>query len=88
MKQIRHRDYLKKKAVRTGSHNIYKAYKQARNYVTRTIKRTKSKYLMKFFQETSKNAKEMWKTINKVLNKKSKTTNVTELSIDDLSKDN
>ena len=43
---------------------------------------------MKFFQETSKNAKEMWKTINKVLNKKSKTTNVTELSIDDLSKDN
>ena len=77
MKQIRHRNYLKKKAVWTGSPNIYKAYKQARNYVTRTIERTKSKYFMKCFQETSTNPKEMWKTINRVLNKKAKTTNVT-----------
>ena len=37
---------------------------------------------MKCFQENSTNPKEMWKTINRVLNKKSKTTNVTELSID------
>ena len=36
---------------------------------------------MESFEKTSKNPKAMWNTINKLLNKKSKTTNVTELTI-------
>ena len=38
---MRHGDYLKKKAVQTGSHQIDKAYKEAWNSINKTIKRLK-----------------------------------------------
>jgi hypothetical protein len=38
MKKIRNRDYLKKKAVKTGSLYMHQAYKKARNEVTKNIK--------------------------------------------------
>ncbi|CAB4024181.1 Hypothetical predicted protein [Paramuricea clavata] len=81
MKHMRHRDFLKKKAVQTGSPSIHQAHKQARNSLSRKIKSTKTKYCLKYFKDTSKNPKEMWKTINKVVNTKSKTTDIKELII-------
>jgi hypothetical protein len=79
IKHMRHRDYLKTKAVQTRSPSIHQTYKQARNALFREIKSTKTKYYLKRFKDTSKYPKEMWKTINKVVNKKSKTTDIKEL---------
>ena len=73
-RNIYHRDFLKKKAVKTGSSNLHDAYKRARNDVNRLIEKTKAEYFTKAINNTDKNPKEMWKTINKLTNKKSKST--------------
>ncbi|CAB4029774.1 Hypothetical predicted protein [Paramuricea clavata] len=43
-KQIYHRDFLKKKAINTGSENTFVAYKRARNALNKLIKDTKGNY--------------------------------------------
>ena len=40
-KQIYHRDFLKKKAIKTGSENMLAAYKKSRNALNKLIKDTK-----------------------------------------------
>lgn len=42
MKQIRNRDYLKKKVVKTDSACMHQAFKRARNNVIKSIKKGKS----------------------------------------------
>ena len=82
-RNIYHRDFLKKKAVKTGSSNLHDAYKRARNDVNRLIEKTKAEYFTKAINNTDKNPKEMWKTINKLTNKKSKSTTITKIVVDD-----
>ena len=82
-RHIYHRDFLKKKAVKTGSSNLHDAYKRARNDLNRLIEKTKTEYFTSIINNTAKNPKEMWKTINKITNKKSKTTNITKIVVDD-----
>ena len=78
-KNMLHRDYLKKKAVKTGSKNAHDAYKRARNYVNKLVKNTKINYYLSTLNNNNRNPKDMWNTINTLMNKKSKTTNITEL---------
>ena len=80
---IYHRDFLKKKAVKTGSSNLHDAYKRARNDLNRLIEKTKTEYFTSIINNTAKNPKEMWKTINRITNKKSNTTNITKIVVDD-----
>ena len=82
-RHIYHRDFLKKKAVKTGSSNLHDAYKRARNDLNRLIEKTKTEYFTSIINNTAKNPKEMWKTINRITNKKSKTTNITKIVVDD-----
>ena len=82
-RHIYHRDFLKKKAVKTGSFNLHDAYKRARNDLNRLIEKTKTEYFTSIINNTAKNPKEMWKTINRITNKKSKTTNITKIVVDD-----
>ena len=87
-RMVFHRDFLKKKAVKTGSVYIHEAYKRARNDVNKLIKTTKANYFMSTINSTAKNLKEMWKTLNKLTKKKSKTTRITKMVIEDeISKD-
>ena len=79
MKDINTRDYLKKKAVKTGSVYMHQAYKNVRNQVTKKIKNAKAKHFIHCFEKNNNNPKEMWKTINKLINKKSKTTIISEI---------
>ena len=79
--KIYNRDFLKKKAVKTGSERIHKAYKEARNELNKLVKNTKPSYYKNALNQCNKNPKEMWKTINKLTNKKSKTTKITELKV-------
>ena len=69
-----HRDFLKKKAVSLNSPAYHEAYKKCRNEVAKTN-------YYKTSLENSTNSKDSWKIINKLLNKKSKTTSINEHTI-------
>ena len=64
---IRERDRAKKKAEKDRS--IWPEYKRLRNRVTSELRRSVEGHYRSLIDENSNNPKEMWKTINKVLNK-------------------
>ena len=65
--EMNHRDYLKKKAVKTKSEYFDKAYKAQRNLVNKLIKSAKTEYCKNNIDQNMKNPKEMWRNINQVL---------------------
>ena len=75
---------LKKKAIKTESENMFVAYKKARNALNKLIKDTKRNYYTSVLNDTKNNSKNMWYTINKLTNKKSKTTTITKLNISNI----
>jgi hypothetical protein len=79
IKLMNYRDTLKKKAVKTKSSRFHEAYKTARNDVNRLIKSTKASYFQEVISNLKNNSKEMWRNINKLIGKTSKTTNVTSV---------
>ncbi len=72
------RDFLKRKAVKTGSKQFHDAFTTARNELNKLIKRTKADYFTNTINNCDNKPKQMWKTINKLTNKNSKTTIITE----------
>ena len=79
---MRRGDFLKEKAVRTGSKQFHDAYKRTRNDLNRLIKNTKAIYFTNTLNDCDNNPKEMWKTIIKLTNKQSKTTLISEIRND------
>ena len=69
---IYERDRAKRKAERDQS--TWAEYKRLRNRVTRELRRGVETYYQNLIDENSNNPKEMWKTINKVLNKNQHST--------------
>ena len=80
-KQIYHRDFLKKKAITTGPENMFVAYKKSRNALNKLLNDTKRNYYTSALNDAKNNPKNMWDTVNKLTNKKSKTTTTTKLNI-------
>ena len=80
-KQINHRDYLKQKATRTKSRHFYEAHKITRNKTNKMVEKAKSRHV--HFQHTinnnSNDPKQLWKGVNLIRGKGSKTTNITSL---------
>jgi transcriptional regulator of heat shock response len=72
---------LKQKAVKFNSSNYHEAYKRCRNELNKRIKETKVQFYNTKLQN-SKNSKEGWNALSNLLNRKSKTTTVNELSVD------
>ena len=60
--QMLNRDYLKTKAVKTGSQNNWLSFKKASNGVNYAIKRAKSNYYLNKFNANLGNPKSTWKT--------------------------
>jgi ABC-type transporter Mla subunit MlaD len=73
------RDFLKKKAIKTGSKQFHDAYKRTRNNLNRLIKNTNAIYFTNALNDCGNNPKKIWKTINKLTNKQSKTTLISEI---------
>ena len=71
-KQIYHRDFLKKKTIKTGSEDMFVAYKKSRNALNKLIKDTKRNYYTSALNDAKNNPKNMcmMETINKLTNKK------------------
>ena len=80
-KQINHRDYLRKKAVKTKSTYYDNAYKKARNRINKMIKNSKQKYFQTYIDGNRGNPKKMWDGVNQFLGKGSKTTHITSLNV-------
>ena len=76
------RDNLKKRAIRTKSELLIKSYKHVRNQVNKLNEQLKREYCTHKIAYCEGDLKNTWKTINNVLNKKSKTTNISSISIE------
>ena len=59
------------------------AYKKIRNKANALNTRLKKSYFTDKIHSCEGNIKETWTTINKLINKRSKTTNITSLRVDD-----
>ena len=70
------RDRLKKAALKSKSTVLMDSYRQARNKVNSVNIKLKKQYFSTKISECRGNMKESWKTINEVLNKRSKSCNI------------
>ena len=73
---------MKSKAVKTGSQQFHDAFTKVRNKLNKLIKRAKADYFTNSLNKCENKVnkpKQMWKAINKLTNKKSKTTIITEV---------
>ena len=73
------RDYLKKKAVKTGSQNDWLSFKKVRNRVNYAIKRKKWSFYRNKLNANLGNPKSTWKTLNDLMGKKSAITEISEI---------
>ena len=83
--EMNQQDYLKKKAVKSKSKSLFKAYKAKCNSINKLIKSAKSNYCKREIDHNKNNPKEMWKQINQVISGKgrcSKTTTITTIKND------
>ena len=81
--QCRHRDYLRKKAIRLNSSYYFHAYKQCKNKLNRCIKETKRLYFHSKLARSA-NIKESWQTVSELLNRKSTTTMINEINANEV----
>ena len=70
------RDRLKKAALKSKSPSIMDSYRQARNEGNSLNIQLKKQHFAAKISEYKGNMKETWKTINELLNKRSKSTNI------------
>ena len=80
---MRSRDKLKKSAVKHGSALLMQAYRHIRNRVNNLNTKLKKAYFSQKIADCQGNMKETWNTINKLINKRSKTTNISSLVVDE-----
>ena len=78
-KLIRTRDYLKKKANKTGSKYLHQAFQQIRNKVKYGIRKLRSEYYRNKIEENRGNLKATWKILKEVTNKGNKSTDINEV---------
>ena len=73
---------VEKAAVKCNSQTLMAVYKQVRNKVNCLNLTLKRQYFSEKLTMQQGNMKESWKTINQLLNKRSKTTNIESLKDD------
>ena len=78
-------DKMKKSAMKTGSAILMEAYRHLRNKVNSLNIRRKRMYFSNKISESEGNLKETWNAINQLINKRSKTTNISSLTVEDKS---
>ena len=76
------RDKLKKQAVRSNSEILMQAHRQMHNKVNKLNTESKREYFSNKIASHNGDLKNAWKTINLVLNKTSKTTQMVSLDVD------
>ena len=75
-KLIRTKDYLKKKASKTGSKYLHQAFQQIRNKVKYGIRKLRSEYYRNKIEENRGDLKATWKILKEVTIKGNKSTDI------------
>ena len=78
---IRQRDYLKAKAVKTGSIYLYQAFQQIRSRVYSLLKRLRKDYYAKKLDETKGDMKKTWKILKNAMNQDIKANSIEKVVI-------
>ena len=78
---IRQRDYLKAKAVKTGSIYLYQAFRQIRSRVYSLLKRLRKDYYVKKLDETKGDMKKTWKILKNAMNQDIKANSIEKVVI-------
>ena len=73
---MRTRDKLKKSTVKSKSALAMESYRQVRNRVNSLNKQLKKEYFTNKISSCKGNTKASWRTINELLNKRSKSSNI------------
>jgi hypothetical protein len=68
---MRHRDYHKRKAIKSNSEYHWKLYKQAKISVNKLIKKCKSDYYIDLISKNKGDSNALWKTLNEITSRKS-----------------
>ena len=76
------RDWLKKKATKTGKLEDWTAYRTSRNLVNKEIRLAKKRFYQSHINEASGDQKAMWKVLNDLLRKTTCATKINELESD------
>ena len=79
---MNYRDYLKKRAVKTSHWSHHEAYKKERNRVNWLVKNRKAQYYHEIINNSKGDTKQMWKHINKLVGRGSKTTHIQSAKFD------
>ena len=69
---MRQRDWLHKKAIKSGDDDLWDIYRAARNNVNAELKRSKAEYFHGLCSNSKKHASQLWKHINELLSRNSK----------------
>jgi len=77
--------HAKKRAIRTGLESDWKDYKRFRNRLNNKIKFAKSNYYKEKIKSDNGDSRSIWKTINQVLNRKTKSYGIKEIEVDQTS---
>ena len=76
------RDWLKKKATKSGASEDWEAYRTQRNLVNKEIKLTKKNFYQRQITEASGNQRATWKIIKQLIGKETGSTKIIELKND------
>ena len=76
------RNSLKKEAIRTQDKENWATCKRIRNSTTKLIAEAKAEFYQTRLESNAKNPKEIWKTINNLMNRKDSKSTINEMTFD------
>jgi hypothetical protein len=76
------RDYFHRQAVKTKDANMFNMYKKERNGVVRMINEAQSNYYSHTIDHSENKNRDMWKSINKILNINKHSATLSDISAD------
>jgi hypothetical protein len=76
------RDYFHRQAVKTKDVNMFNMYKEERNGVVRMINEAQSNYYSHTIDHSENKNRDMWKSINKILNINKHSATLSDISAD------
>ena len=87
MREMKHRDYLKRRAVASKCDTQFTAFKRQRTRVNNLIRSAKRNFCMETVNGNSNNPTEMWKNVNLILGRRgrcSKTTSISSIKVNNI----
>ena len=79
LREIRKRDFLKKKAASTKDPLIWKQFKDARNKTNNSVKKAKRKCVSEKLNANKGDPRKTWRLINELQSRQSKSTRVSQI---------